>query len=54
MNQIVDPASFSEVWLRWEPDVPDLAPNYYIASACYSYDWFKVILEQEGGGDQRS
>lgn len=43
---------FNEDWSRWEPEVPNLANNYYIASACYSYDGFKVLLEEEGG-DQR-
>lgn len=43
---------FAEIWSRWEPDIPNLATNYYIASASYSYDGFKIILEEEGGNQK--
>lgn len=52
MSKRTERDNFVEIWSRWEPDVSNLAPNYYIASACYDYDGFKVILEQEGG-DQK-
>ena len=52
MSESIVKNDFTEVWSRWEPDVPNLASKYYIASACYSYDGFKVILEEEGGGQK--
>jgi hypothetical protein len=52
MSKDIKQDEFNENWSRWEPDLSNLATNYYIANACYSYDGFKVILEEEGGNQK--
>lgn len=49
MSENIVKNDFNEIWSRWEPDVPNLACKYYIASICYNYEDFRVILEEEGG-----